>query len=288
MHVHERLRERRGDRIRAASELRGHLREIIQQDARGDPAGFVRFGAANGAGHRLDAREQQLQLRIADFRRLPGACGFQMEPLENRREFVGRGSAIGHGDNDTSAIIHCRGAAAGVGESAHMKTAIKSLMAAFGLAPAAQIDHLNGLVRRAETRSSELEDRLAQLRTEAEGWKRRYDDASEAMAGWKQASVRAQNDADRAKAGADRVKADLEQVRADFERAQARATEWRTRADTLVAELQEMRTRLQNAQSAALSANEQLMAMEVKLDLIEAAIQVLDVRTREQAVVRSS
>ena len=45
--------------------------------------------------------------------------------------------------------------------------------------------------------------------------------------------------------------------------------------------------RLDNAHRATDSANEQLMAMEVKLDLVESAIQVLDSRTREQAVSRS-
>ena len=45
-----------------------------------------------------------------------------------------------------------------------------------------------------------------------------------------------------------------------------------------------MRDRLEKAHLATDAANEQLMAMEVKLDLIEAAIQVLDARTREQAV----
>ena len=88
-------------------------------------------------------------------------------------------------------------------------------------------------------------------------------------------------------AGGDRVKADLERVRADVEREQARTADWRRRAETLTSELHEMRTRLENAQRATESANEQLMAMEVKLDLIEAAIQVLDSRTREQAVSRS-
>jgi chromosome segregation ATPase len=76
-------------------------------------------------------------------------------------------------------------------------------------------------------------------------------------------------------------------VRADVEREQARTADWRRRAETLTSELHEMRTRLENAQRATESANEQLMAMEVKLDLIEAAIQVLDSRTREQAVSRS-
>ena len=167
-----------------------------------------------------------------------------------------------------------------------MKTAIKALLAAVGLAPAAHVDHLNTDLRRAEARIVHLEDQLVLVRADSENWKRRYEDASDGMAGWKQAANRAQGDADRAKATTEKARAELEALQADTERAQARAAEWRTRAETLEAELHGMRERLQDTHSVAASAHEQLMAMEVKLDLIETAIQVLDTRTREQAVAR--
>jgi chromosome segregation ATPase len=168
-----------------------------------------------------------------------------------------------------------------------MKTAIKSLLSAFGLAPASHVDHLNTDARRAEAKIAQLEAQIAQLRADSESWKRRYDDATEGLAGWKQSAHRAEAETERAKGGAERIKADVERARADFEREQARTADWRRRAEALTAELQDMRVRLENAHRATDSANEQLMAMEVKLDLIEAAIQVLDTRTREQAVSRS-
>lgn len=168
-----------------------------------------------------------------------------------------------------------------------MKTAIKSLLSAFGLAPASHVDRLNADVRRAEAKMAQLEAQVAQLRADSESWKRRYDDAAEGLAGWKQSAHRAEAETERAKSGADRIKADLERARADVEREQARTADSRRRAEALTTELQDMRGRLENARLAADSANEQLMAMEVKLDLIEAAIHVLDTRTREQTVSRS-
>ena len=165
-----------------------------------------------------------------------------------------------------------------------MKSAIKSLLAAVGLAPASQIERFGDEVRRAEAKVARLEGEIDQLRAEGQNWKRRYDDSAEAVAGWKQSAHRAQAEAERAKGGADRTKADLERAKADVEREQARAADWRRRAENMTAELREMKERLEKAHLATDAANEQLMAMEVKLDLIEAAIQVLDVRTRDQAV----
>jgi len=141
---------------------------------------------------------------------------------------------------------------------------------------------------RAETKIAQLERQLEQARADAQGWKRRHEDTTEAVAGWKQAAHRGQAETERAKEDADRIKADLDRAKADLEREQPRTEEWKRRAEALKLELQEMRARLELAHQAADSANEQLMAMEVKLDLIEAAIQVLDSRTREQAVSSTS
>jgi chromosome segregation ATPase len=168
-----------------------------------------------------------------------------------------------------------------------MKTVIKALLSGVGLAPASQVEPLHAELRRAEAKIIHLEEQLVQVRADGQSWKRRYDDTAEGLAGWKQAAHRAEAEAERAKGNGDKVRADLERAKADVEREQARAADWRRRAETMTAELHEMRTRLESGQRATESANEQLMAMEVKLDLIEAAIQVLDSRTREQVVSRS-
>ncbi|MGH7555793.1 MAG: hypothetical protein ACREMQ_22560, partial [Longimicrobiales bacterium] len=69
---------------------------------------------------------------------------------------------------------------------------------------------MNGDVRRMETKIAQLEQKLEEVRTDASNWKRRYEDTTEAVAGWKQAAHRAQAETDRAKGDADRIKVDLE------------------------------------------------------------------------------
>jgi chromosome segregation ATPase len=172
----------------------------------------------------------------------------------------------------------------GLWENPPMNSAITALLAAVRLAPASQVEQLNGDMRRTETKIGQLERQLEQARAEAQNWKRRYEDTTEAVAGWKQATHRAQAESEQLKRDAERIKADLERTKAELEKEQPRTVEERRRGDALKTELQDMRARVEHAHRVTDSANEQLMAMEVKLDLIEAAIQVLDTRTREQAV----
>jgi chromosome segregation ATPase len=175
-----------------------------------------------------------------------------------------------------------------------MKTAIKSLLGAIGLAPAGLVERLTDESQRAAGKVTQLEERLAQLRAETDTWKRRHEDTADAVAGWKQAASRAQDDADRAKTEIERLKADIVRARADAEREHGKTDEWKSRTEKMTAEAEDLRARLHNArarleetQRTAIFAREHLMAIEVKLDLIEAAIQVLDTRTREQAVSRA-
>jgi len=162
-----------------------------------------------------------------------------------------------------------------------MKTAIKTLLATFGVAPAAHLARLEACVRRAEGKAAQLEERLVQLRSEADNWKRRHEDAADASAGWKLAARRAQ-------AELDRVNADAEKAKKGMERERAVAERDRVRLQDVHGALDRARSRLKDARREIELSNEQLMAMEVKLDLIEAAIQVLDARTREHAMSHAS
>jgi len=54
------------------------------------------------------------------------------------------------------------------------------------------------------------------------------------------------------------------------------------------AQVKELHETIERANRSTTTAREQLMATEVKLDLIEAAIHVLDSRTREAAVGHSA
>ena len=80
---------------------------------------------------------------------------------------------------------------------------------------------------------------------------------------------------------------ELKDVAAEAEHAKVRTSEWKARAEALAEEKRELRARLEEVQRAAITAREYVMATEMKLDLIEAALQVLDSRTREAAISRA-
>jgi chromosome segregation ATPase len=144
-----------------------------------------------------------------------------------------------------------------------MKHTIKRLLAAIGLVPIGQVHVAAAELKRAANRTAKLQERVAHSRDDAESWKHRHEESSAALAAARRAA--SASDAEAARFKADAV----------------RAT---TRAAALTEQVQDMRRRLDEARRLAATANEHLMATEVKLDLIEAAIQVLDARTREAAV----
>jgi chromosome segregation ATPase len=124
---------------------------------------------------------------------------------------------------------------------------------------AAQLEH-------ARERLTQIEERLAAARADAEGWKRRYEDSSRQSADYKAAAAHDEKNA---------------------ERATTAAAQSKDRAEALAAEVRELKERLREAHRVTATAREHLMATETKLDLIEAAIQVLDTRTRDRAATRS-
>lgn len=150
-----------------------------------------------------------------------------------------------------------------------MKTAIMRMLATVRLAPASRVEHLADQAQRAAARVSGLEERLAKLRADVDTWKRHYEDSAKTAAEWKQTASAAN--------------AKTARSAAHSKRAEASAEEWKARAIALKAQLHSLRERLSHASHAATLAREHLMATEVKLDLVEAAIQVLDTRTRKTA-----
>ena len=150
-----------------------------------------------------------------------------------------------------------------------MKATIANVLRAAGLAPAGQLERLEDESRQTSGRVKSLEDRVAKLRSDAETWKQRHDDMSAKLRECRDAGAKATAEAERMRAGA--------------EHAKARAGEWKARAEAATEEKLALRARLEDAQRTAILARESLMATETKLDLIEAAIQVLDSRTREAA-----
>ena len=154
-----------------------------------------------------------------------------------------------------------------------MKDTIRKTLAGFGLAPAGQVDRLAEESRQASGKIKSLEDRIAKLRGDADTWKQRHDEVTAKLREWKDAAARAEAEAERMRTGAEHSK--------------SRAAEWKARADALTEEKLALRARLEEAQRGAINAREYLMATEAKLDLIEAAIQVLDTRTRDSVLKRS-
>ena len=140
-----------------------------------------------------------------------------------------------------------------------MKRLITGALGGVGLAPAGQVARIKAEGDRAAQKLRELEQRVADLRTDAETWKRRHDDVARRAAEHQDA---------------------LAKATARAERAEARAEELKARGDAMQAEAKEMRARLQENARTTTSVREHLMATETKLDLIEAALQVLDARTR--------
>jgi len=151
-----------------------------------------------------------------------------------------------------------------------MKATIRKVLAGMGLATAAQVRHA---AAQAQHSARKAEQRMTRLRTSAEEWKQRYEEASKVAADWKHAAVDA--------------RASVERATGKLEHVQAHVVEWKARAEALTTQVRELKERLEETRRVTTVARQHLMATEVKLDLIEAAVQVLDARTREAALPRS-
>ena len=147
-----------------------------------------------------------------------------------------------------------------------MKGPVRRLLRAFGLSPAADVDRAIADAARAAARVQSLESRLAKLRADADAWKQRHEEVASKLASFRAALDESRADVDRARAGAEHLK--------------ARVQEWKGRAEAATGEKLALRDRLAETERVAEAAREYLMATETKLDLIEAAIQTLDLRSR--------
>ena len=153
-----------------------------------------------------------------------------------------------------------------------MKAVILKFLAFLGLAPAGRVTVATTQARDAAKKVARLEERLASLRADAQTWKGRHYETAHALATLKDTAARAE--------AANRQKND------EIERLRRQADEWRAKAEKLSTDIGELRERLVESRRIGTLAREHLMATEVKLDLIEAAIQILDARTRDTALKR--
>jgi len=132
---------------------------------------------------------------------------------------------------------------------------LHSLLDAVGLASAGQARTLVKRVEAADQRVSELKRAVTGAREEAARWKSKAGELT------------------------DRV-AKAEQEAARLPKVERELQQWKARDEKHVAQLAEVRERMIRAERAAALSQEHLTATETKLDVIEAAIGVLDRRTR--------
>ena len=125
---------------------------------------------------------------------------------------------------------------------------LQSLLGAVGLASAGQ-------VRTAQQRADELKRAIADSRTEAARWKAKANELTTKLSAAEHAAERLP-----------KVERQLQQ--------------WKARDEMHAAKLAEVRERMRRAERAAALSQEHLIATEAKLDVIEAALGVLDRRTR--------
>lgn len=124
--------------------------------------------------------------------------------------------------------------------------------------------------KRAESRAHKLEQQLEVVRAESKGWKGKADQAHEAMREAQSGAAEARKQLQRA-----------EKLRAD---AEARAD----RNAQRIVDVEGLQKRLTESERALAIAREQLMAIEVKLDILEGAANVLDARTRTVVTRRTT
>jgi predicted nucleic acid-binding Zn-ribbon protein len=132
---------------------------------------------------------------------------------------------------------------------------LRSLLGAVGLASAGRARTLETRAESADQRADELKRAIAQAREETTRWKAKAKELTERVAKAEQAAERLP-----------KVERELQQ--------------WKTRDEKHVAQLAEVRERMLRAERAAALSQEHLTATESKLDVIEAALNVLDRRTR--------
>ena len=136
-----------------------------------------------------------------------------------------------------------------------LRSAVRRGLAALGLAPVSHVVQLQQRVAGAERRAEESKTAVAEARDASVRWKARISELEEQVR--RQAHM-----ADRL-AKAER---ELQQVRA--------------RDEKHLGQLKDVRERMERAEKAVALSREHLMATETKLDIVEAAIHVLDARTR--------
>ena len=146
------------------------------------------------------------------------------------------------------------------------RSALKRILAFIGLAPIRQVHALSGTVARADTKVDALKRRLATVHGELRTRKHEMKRLSRACDASERETREWQGSAERSKAKTAEWKVTAET--------------WKQRAAQYRRSLRETKRQLESVEQTTHLAQEHLMSTEVKLDLVEAAIQTLDDRMR--------
>lgn len=143
---------------------------------------------------------------------------------------------------------------------------VQRLLGSVGLEPRGRSADLRASVARADRRVADVKRHLQQYRAEKLRWKARYRTMRERQARWKaRQNEREQAIAHRLEAG---FRHELAELQKQFER------------ESAAARLQEISDRVVQANRSIQHGREILSALEVKLDLVDGAINTLDRRFR--------
>ena len=133
---------------------------------------------------------------------------------------------------------------------------LHSILGAVGLASAGQARTLVKRAEAADQRATELKQAVADGRAEVARWKAKVNELTTRL-----------SEAEHAAERLPKIERQLQQ--------------WKARDEMHVAKLAEIRDRMRQAERAAALSQEHLIATETKLDIIDAALNVLDRRTRK-------
>jgi chromosome segregation ATPase len=143
-----------------------------------------------------------------------------------------------------------------------MKQLLIRLLGLVGLVTTARYQTLKAQLRDLESRTKKLAKLVDESRAEAKEWRAKATEASKQ-------STSMERQASHQSARVEKLMIECGKLREDVKR--ARATQH---------ELESLRARLVNAERELSGSREHLMAIEVKLDILEGAANVLDSRTR--------
>jgi len=146
-----------------------------------------------------------------------------------------------------------------------IRSALRRVLAALGLSSRAQVENLRETVTRAKAEADKLKGQLAAARADLRTVKNEAKRASTAHA----TAVRETAEA----------RAHRDQLKTEGTEWKQTADTWKGRAEAYRAKVRDARHQLERVEQSTRLAHEHLMSTEVKLDLVDAAVRTLDVRT---------